>query len=97
MGRLRVLKFPRVNVSHYMYVYRISDLHDHLTASAQIACSVRNYIFLLLGVVGYRSKLILPRKFSVGLYRFAKSISLSNSFPPYVSYRFSAVCRRGSV
>lgn len=57
-------------MSHYVYVYCTSDLHNHLTASPQIACSVRKCSSFLLGVVGYRSKLILPRKFSLGLYRY---------------------------
>ena len=77
-------------MSHYMYTYRTSDFHNHLITSPQIACSVRNYSSFLLGVVGCRSKLILPRKFSLGLYRFAKSISLSNNFPPYVLYKMKS-------
>jgi hypothetical protein len=97
-GRLWVLKFPGVMCrALYVCIYRASDHHHQLRAPPQIVCRLQNYRFFLLGVVGYESTFILPRNFSLGLYRFASSTSLSNYFSAYVSYRVCDVCRRGSV
>ena len=88
-----------IGVSWCIHAYRFQNVFLRCP-TPRLHCYLSSHwpSFRFLSFMAFlRSKLILPRKFSLGLYRFAKVISLSNNFPPYVSYRYSAACWRGSV